>query len=216
MKLSVVIAGGYKLERVALRQTLEKGLEQVDARVVGDTKDPEELVGLIERQEPDIVLAEMDILQENGCQALLHIKELGPDIRVLGFARETQDVIPCLAGPLFEAGVSGLLSMGASINGFERALEIVANGASLPIPLKSLVLDATLPRLSRREKQVLALFVRGWKTKEIASELDRSVWTVHTYFQRIKEKLGITTKDPYVFLQLATRLGLVDPEKGVA
>jgi len=67
------------------------------------------------------------------------------------------------------------------------------------------VLSETLPeesnfyhfsghRLSERERQVLHLYVNGYKSSEIGGILFMSVNTVETHKKRIKEKLGLTRK----------------------
>lgn len=49
-------------------------------------------------------------------------------------------------------------------------------------------------QLSEREKQVLHLYVNGYKSSEIGSILYMSVNTVETHKKRIKEKLNMTRK----------------------
>jgi DNA-binding NarL/FixJ family response regulator len=51
-----------------------------------------------------------------------------------------------------------------------------------------------LPKLSRREREVLALLSKGWVDKEIAQTLRISVWTVHDYVKSIFERLKVHTR----------------------
>jgi DNA-binding NarL/FixJ family response regulator len=53
--------------------------------------------------------------------------------------------------------------------------------------------DAREQRLSKREKQVLALVAAGLTSREIAEELDISARTVEAHRARISDKLGIRT-----------------------
>jgi PAS domain S-box-containing protein len=50
------------------------------------------------------------------------------------------------------------------------------------------------PGLSKREENVLALYMVGLIDKEIAAALGISLHTVHTYWRRIKEKCGNKTR----------------------
>jgi DNA-binding NarL/FixJ family response regulator len=53
---------------------------------------------------------------------------------------------------------------------------------------------AGLPKLSRREREVLTLLSKGWVDKEIAQSLRISVWTVHDYVKSIFERLNVHTR----------------------
>ena len=64
--------------------------------------------------------------------------------------------------------------------------EVLPEG-SQPCPLTSC-------HLSEREKQVLHLYVNGYKSSEIGGILYMSVNTVETHKKRIKEKLNLTRK----------------------
>jgi DNA-binding NarL/FixJ family response regulator len=51
-------------------------------------------------------------------------------------------------------------------------------------------LPANIPRLSKREIQLLRLAAIGSADKEIAREINVSVATIRTYWDRVKVKLG--------------------------
>lgn len=53
---------------------------------------------------------------------------------------------------------------------------------------------SALARLSRREREVLALLSKGHKDKEIADALGISVWTAHEYVKSIFEQLRVHTR----------------------
>jgi two-component system NarL family response regulator len=54
--------------------------------------------------------------------------------------------------------------------------------------------DSPLSRLSRREREVLALLSRGWDNARIGRQLFISQHTVRTHIQNILEKLGMHSK----------------------
>jgi DNA-binding NarL/FixJ family response regulator len=51
-----------------------------------------------------------------------------------------------------------------------------------------------LPKLSRREREVLTLLSKGLVDKEIAQSLRISVWTVHDYVKSLFERLNVHTR----------------------
>ena len=52
--------------------------------------------------------------------------------------------------------------------------------------------------LGAREQQVLESLVKGLTYKEIAGELDISIWTVATYVRRIYEKLHVRSRSEVI------------------
>ncbi len=56
-------------------------------------------------------------------------------------------------------------------------------------------LPSNLARLSKRERDCLALLAQGIETQLIAQEMDVSVSTVQTLVRRSREKLGLSTVD---------------------
>lgn len=48
-------------------------------------------------------------------------------------------------------------------------------------------------KLTPRETETVTLIAQGYSTKEIATQMELSLWTVQTYRQRVHEKLGITS-----------------------
>ncbi len=69
--------------------------------------------------------------------------------------------------------------------------------------------SAAVAPLTKREREVFELHVRGYVTKEIATQLGISVKTVETYRARIAEKLGTSSRADHV--AIALRVGLLTP-----
>src|SRR2546421_550666 len=69
---------------------------------------------------------------------------------------------------------------------------------------------AAAERLSRREREVLALLALGHSSKEIGQKLSLSPKTVDEYRARLKDRLGLTRRPELVRFALRTGL-LVEP-----
>lgn len=65
---------------------------------------------------------------------------------------------------------------------------------------------ALLQRLTRREREVFELAVRGSSRQDIATCLDISVWTVGGHLARVYRKLGV-----HSCREAATLLGFAPP-----
>jgi len=62
--------------------------------------------------------------------------------------------------------------------------------------------NSALARLTRREREVLALLSKGCVDKEIAQAMGISVWTVHGHVKRIFEQLNVRTRTEAVIRYL--------------
>jgi FixJ family two-component response regulator len=70
---------------------------------------------------------------------------------------------------------------------------------------------ALLAKLTRRERQVFDLIVRGKINKEVARELGTSERTVKAHRHEVMEKMRVHSLAELVLI--AERLGLIDPNE---
>jgi len=54
--------------------------------------------------------------------------------------------------------------------------------------------EDALERLTKNERQVCLLAIQGKSFEEIASELNRSHWTIQNYMRSIGKKFGVTSR----------------------
>ena len=150
---------------------------------------------------PDIVL--VDLGQIAPAAARL-IREASPDSRLVAFALdETGDhVFACAA-----AGYSGYVPRQSSADDLCRALVDAMAGRMHCAPhiaaamfsrlaglLQELDPPASLPSLSARENEILALVEQGRSNKEIARQLAISSATVKNHMHNILQKLQVTRR----------------------
>lgn len=89
------------------------------------------------------------------------------------------------------------------INAVEQRIESVFSGDRGPVALR-------LEKLTGRERRICELIRGGATSKEIAVGLNLSVMTVHKHRERIRKKLGLTSKN----VELSTFLRLnTDPDR---
>jgi DNA-binding NarL/FixJ family response regulator len=97
-----------------------------------------------------------------------------------------------------EAAVAGRRHMGAEVA--DLAVQSFAQEA-----------DDPLASLSPRERQIIAMVVKGSSSTEIGVELHLSPKTVATYRSRLMAKLGVG--DVPALVRFAIRSGLVDSDE---
>ncbi len=190
----VLIADNHPIIRMGVRNVLESasGFEVLD-----DVATTSELFEKLSKLSPDVVMLEMDIPEINGIATLRKIKKEYPDIRVLIYSGQSEDVY---ALSTIRAGAFGYLSKASDIDYIISAVRKVAEGNMFITNelAQRLAFDegTQKPRrffrkLSTREVEVLKLLASGKRNKDVASGLNLNEKTVSTYKARLMKKLNV-------------------------
>ena len=192
--IKVLIADNHPIVRMGVRNVLESasGFQVVDA--VATTS---ELFEKLEKLTPDVVMLEMDIPEINGIAALRKIKKSFPDIKVLMYSGQSEDVYALSS---IRAGAFGYLSKTSDVDYIVAAVKKVAEGNMFITNelAQRLAFDegTQKPRrffrkLSTREVEVLKLLASGKRNKDVALGLNLNEKTVSTYKARLMKKLNV-------------------------
>jgi DNA-binding NarL/FixJ family response regulator len=196
------LADGQSLFREAVKVVLESepGLE-----VVAEASDGLEAVAEAERTRPNVALVDLNLPNGDGIRATDLITEQVPDCRVVVLADEEDERVLVDA---IEAGASGYMTKECALSELIEATRVIHAGETL-IPrrmlgplLSRLILrrreqDEALrraARLTRREKEVLALLAEGADNDTIAQRLVISPQTARTHIQNVLAKLGVHSR----------------------
>jgi DNA-binding NarL/FixJ family response regulator len=168
---------------------------------------------------PQVVLMDQNLSGESGVVVATTILAAHPHAAIVMLSGGmTQDELIAAV----EAGASGYLLKTTGSAEIVRAIRRAAAGEILlpPDELASLLRlgrertrerderQRTLPQLTRREREVLALMSAAADVERIAGELKITVNTARGYIQNILEKLGAHSRLEAVVR--ATELGLLD------
>lgn len=181
---------------------VQKGLESffkssTEIDVVTGVSTTSELFEYLTKSSPDIILLEMDIPEVNGITALRRLKKDYPEIRVLIFSAQPEDVY---AVSTLRAGAHGYISKTADLDLLKEAIVKVASGNMFITNelAQRLAFDEStnkprkyFRRLSTREVEVLKLLSAGKRNKQVAEELGLNEKTVSTYKARLMRKLNV-------------------------
>ncbi len=192
--IKVMIADNHPIVRMGIDHVLSSasGLEVV--ATVGTTT---ELFKKLENVAPDVIILEMDIPEINGIAALRKLKQEYPDIRVLIYSGQSEDVY---ALSTIRAGAFGYLSKTADLDYIISAVKKVGEGNMFITNelAQRLAFDegTQKPRrffrkLSTREVEVLKLLASGKRNKEVAQGLGLNEKTISTYKARLMKKLNV-------------------------
>ncbi|TMM56215.1 response regulator transcription factor [Maribacter algarum] len=192
--IKVLIADNHPIIRMGVKHVLDSanGFQVVDA--VSNTA---ELFERLEKVTPDVVMLEMDIPEINGIATLRKIKKEYPDIKVLMYSGQSEDVY---ALSTIRAGAFGYLSKASDIDYIISAVKKVSEGNMFITNelAQRLAFDegTQKPRrffrkLSTREVEVLKLLASGKRNKDVAQGLNLNEKTVSTYKARLMKKLNV-------------------------
>lgn len=162
-----------------------------------------EAIDQVERSEPDVVVMDVRLANENGIEVTREIRTRRPSIRVLmlsSFADEEAVLASIMAG------AAGYVLKQIGGDALVDAIRAVAQNQNLldPAVTKSvldrlrsesrLAKDKKLARLSAQEDRVLALIATGLTNKQIGQELHLAEKTVRNYVSTILGKLEVARR----------------------
>ncbi len=188
---TIVLADDHAL----FRQGVKKIIEEVDdLRVVGEANDGLELLELLKKQDPALVILDISMPNLRGLEAAREIKGLYPQVKVLLLTmHKKKDFLQ----QGLEAGVDGFLVKEDADAALLQAVRAIRQGEKFYSPLLSNKLaDLAFQKgksdpLTKREKEVAKLLAEGKSSKEIADLLYISIYTVRRHRDNIMKKLEL-------------------------
>ncbi len=170
--------------------------------VIGEADDGAQLLEMVEKLHPDIVLLDLSMKRIGGLDALRRLKAMRPQSKVLILSMHTD---PSLIMQALESGAHGYLLKDTTATELEHALEALRNNERYLSPaIAHTVINQALTRaqkhqpqpaenhnLTARQLEILRLIVRGKSTREIALGLGLSIKTVETHRSQIMKRLQI-------------------------
>ncbi len=192
----VIIADDHALFRQGLKKLLEgsPGLE-----VVGEAEDGLDLLRLLEKLTPNIILLDISMPNLRGIEAIQKIKRMHPKIKILVVTmHDDKDLLY----RTISAGADGYFLKKEADRKLFSAIEKVCQGrVYIPPELsdksegdwEGIFEGFQKSLLTDREKEILNLIAQGRSNKEIGNLLSISVHTVERHRANIMRKLDLHT-----------------------
>jgi len=204
------------------RKGLSTALDRTgDLKVVGQAGDTRAALEMVAAMQPRVLVLDMLLPDGDGIDAIPELLRVSPESRILALTMRSDEPSVMRA---FSAGVSGYATKTQSPDEILLALRTVAKGQRYAPPGSGKAVLAikegqTPPPggpfglLSRRERQVFDLVIRGLRNDEIGIELGISVKTVETHRMHINRILRVHSTGEVV--RLAAMHGLI-PRQGAS
>jgi DNA-binding NarL/FixJ family response regulator len=200
-KIRIAIADDHTIFRDGLRRLLT--LEQ-DFEIVAEAQDGTEVMDILRDKEPDILLLDLKMPGLDGLSLLQRIQtqKIKTKIIVLTASDDEGEYVQAM-----RYGTSGIVLKQTATELLLKSIRKVYEGE---IWLDSKTTAAVMrqfaspsdpgprerdkPRLSNREREIVALVAQGFKNKEIAERMFISEQTVKNHLHNIFDKLGVSDR----------------------
>jgi DNA-binding NarL/FixJ family response regulator len=214
-KLRIVIVDDHTLFREGLRNILDM---EDDIEVVADVESAEDIVELVWRARPDVLLLDIRMPSGNGLDAVPAVLRISPSTNVLVLTASDEREEHVRA---FKLGAKGVILKDSARQTLMQAIRSVHRGETWVDSRMSGVLVEELSHggsdtdrpgsrlengLTERELEIVRLVASGYKNKEVGATLTISERTVKTHLTNIFQKLGV--RDRVGLVMYALRNGL--------
>lgn len=213
--INVLIAEDHTLFARLVASMLE---DSDDINVVGIAPNGEEALSMLGDHKVDVILLDINMPKIDGMEATKRIVKEYPNLRIIILSSHTEAWVIQKA---LKSGASGYLTKFVESAEVTEAIKTVSKGesyfckTSLDAIMKNLVNQDNqaspseqYKALTNREKQILQLISKEFKTSEIAEQLSISFRTVETHRKNILHKLG--AKNTVGLIKAAMEANLIE------
>lgn len=202
-KIKILLIEDNRLLREGIKALINA---QPDLKIVGASEGNHNTLVQARSLKAQVVLLDLGLQNENGLHLVRTLTKELPQTKVIGMG-----LIPSQLDitESVEAGASGFILKDASIADILETIRSVARGEKVLPPLLmgslfSHVVEHALRRgkgklaeavrMTKREREIIALIADGMSNKEIAERLNLSTYTVKSHVHNVMEKLALHSR----------------------
>ena len=163
-----------------------------DIELVGFAKDGKELIDVVRKKKPTVVVTDVRMPIVDGIAATTQILKEFPETKVIAFTMFDQKKA---IDQMIAAGAKGYVLKNSSLTVLLEAVRKVNNGEEYydnGITLTTSQNNVGINVLTQRQKEILKLVTEGKNNLEIAELLFISRSTVETHRKNMIQKLGLS------------------------
>lgn len=182
-----------------------------DFEVVGMYSSASELFNNIAADAPAVLLLDINLPDANGIDLVKGLKETDTDLKIIAFSVHNEFAV---INSILNEGANAYLQKNANGDEILAAISTVLVGKRYICTKTQAILNKKaevglkqVPKLTRREKEVLSFVAKGMTTNQIADSLFISSHTVESHRKNLMEKFQ--TKSVTAAVKSAIEYGLI-------
>lgn len=189
--ISIILVDDHPVVMEGLRSLLEKNNS---LEILGCFTTGKDTLDFLSHQPVDVVLLDISLPDISGIDLCLKIKVAKPRTCILAISNHNER---SLITQMLQNGASGYLLKNSSSEELTQSiLSAIEGNLALTDEVKNILAQGetsyrTLPRLTRREKEVLKMVADGMTTAVIAEKLFISPLTVETHRRNLMQKFDV-------------------------
>lgn len=195
----IFVVDDHPLLRDGLADVLK---HESDLEICGWASEAGEAMQEIGQCTPDLAIVDLSLGQSSGFDLIRDLRAQHPHVKILVLSVHEETIYAQFA---FKAGAQGYMTKSELSQNVPCAIRCVLNdGCYVTARLAQRLVHRVVAggnaqtslhqEFSDRELDVFEMLGRGCEVGQIASALHLSVKTVHSYCERMKEKLGLRTE----------------------
>lgn len=186
-KINILIVDDHPVVIEGVK-TLLKDVDFVN--VAGSCNDAASAREFLNDHEVDVLLLDINLPDTNGMELCLELKKKNKTLRIIALSNYSER---SMINKMIENGASGYLLKNAGSRELQEAITSVLDdkhyfSAEVTKKLLEPAANAVIPKLTRREKEILQLIANGESSSAIADKLFISLLTVETHRRNILQK----------------------------
>lgn len=205
-KIKVVVVDDHPLVIDGLRSSLG---EDSTIEIVNCFENAADLFTFLKRSVTNLVILDVNLPDMNGVEICEKITKKYPHIKIVGLSTYND---PSIIKQMVKNGAKGYLLKNVTSKELARAIHQIYEGQSYfsgeiqKILADSIFDNNEIPKLTRREKEILSLVAEGITTPQIADKLVISPLTVETHRRNLIQKMGVSNAAQLVKMAIEKKL----------
>ncbi len=167
------------------------------------------LFSYLRKKTAQVVVLDINLPDMNGVEICEKVVKKYPHIKILGLSTYND---PSIIRQMVKNGAKGYLLKNVSSKELVSAIHQINEGQSyFSVEIQKILADSIfendrIPRLTRREKEILKLVAEGVTTPQIAQQLFISPLTVETHRRNLIQKMGVSNAAQLVKMAIEQKL----------
>lgn len=194
--IRIVLADDHEIFRNGFKLLLKN---QKELELVGEAENGQQLLELVDKHQPDLVITDIKMPVMDGIQATKELIQKYAGLGIIALSMFNDDY---LVVDMVEAGARGYLLKNTNKDELLQAAKSVYQGGTYYCSETSKKLTYLLSKssfnpyknysvcLTDREKEIIVLICKELSNKEIATALNLKIRTIESYRENIQEKIG--------------------------